>query len=241
MACYEVGGNHPRVHPSAYVHPLASLIGRVEVGPDCFIAPFASLRGDFGSIRVGAGVNVQDCCTVHGAPDGEVVLEDDAHLGHGCIIHNALVGRNVLVGMNAVVLDGVVLGEGCVVGSGCVVPSGVAVPAGKLIVGVPGKIVGDVKPGLAAFKRVGTCWYQHLAARTRETLVEVSLEECHAGEAGGPWKPWIEAELDALAEELGWRGLPWLGGSSIDKDIGKDQADRPRHQAGRTEQGESEA
>jgi carbonic anhydrase/acetyltransferase-like protein (isoleucine patch superfamily) len=126
MACYEVGGNRPRVHPSAYVHPLASLIGRVEVGPDCYIGPFASLRGDFGAIRVGAGANVQDCCTVHGAPGGEVVLEDDAHLGHGCIIHNALVGRNVLVGMNAVVLDGVVLGEGCVVGSCCVVPSGLA-------------------------------------------------------------------------------------------------------------------
>ncbi len=241
MACYEVGGNRPRVHPSAYVHPLASLIGRVEVGPDCFIAPFASLRGDFGSIRVGAGVNVQDCCTVHGAPDGEVVLEDDAHLGHGCIIHNARVGRNVLVGMNAVVLDGVVLGESCVVGSGCVVPSGLVVPPGKLIVGVPGKIVGDVKPDLAAFKRVGTRWYQHLAARTRESFVEVPLEGCHASEPGGPWKPWIEAELDALAEELGWSGRPWLGGGRVDKDIDKDEVDRPRHQAGRTDEAESEA
>lgn len=237
MACYEVGGNRPRVHPSAYVHPLASLIGRVEVGPDCFIGPFASLRGDFSAIRVGAGANVQDSCTLHGAPDGEVVLEDDAHLGHGCIIHNARVGRNVLVGMNAVVLDGVVLGESCVVGSGCVVPSGLVVPPGKLIVGVPGKIVGDVKPDLAAFKRVGTRWYQHLAARTRESFVEVSLEGCHASEPGGPWKPWIEAELDTLAEELGWSGRPWLGGGSIDKG----EVDRPRHQAGRTDEVESEA
>lgn len=223
MACYEVGGNRPRVHPSAYVHPLASLIGRVEVGPDCFIAPFASLRGDFGAIRIGAGANVQDSCTVHGAPDGEVVLEDDAHLGHGCIIHNARVGRNVLVGMNAVVLDGVVLGEGCIVGSGCVVPSGLAVPPGKLVVGVPGRIVGDVRPDLAAFKRVGTRWYQHLAKRTRQSFVEVPLEGCCEREPGGPWKPWIEEELETLAEELGWRGRPWLGGGSIDERARRDE------------------
>jgi phenylacetic acid degradation protein len=241
MACYEVGGNRPRVHPSAYVHPLASLIGRVEVGPDCFIGPFASLRADFGAIRVGAGANVQDSCTVHGAPDGEVVLEEDAHLGHGCIIHNAFVGRNVLVGMNAVVLDGVVLGEGCVVGSCCVVPSGLAVPPGKLVVGVPGKIVGDVHSDLAAFKRVGTRWYQHLARRTRESFVEVPLEECCTQEPGGPWKPWIDAELDTLAEELGWRGRPWLGGGSIDKDIDTDEVDRRRRQAGQNDEGESEA
>lgn len=223
MACYEVGGNRPRVHPSAYVHPLASLIGRVEVGANCFIAPFASLRGDFGAIRIGVGVNVQDSCTVHGAPDGEVVLEDDAHLGHGCIIHNAWVGPNVLVGMNAVVLDGVALEAGCIVGSGCVVPSGLVVPAGKLIVGVPGKIVGDVRPELAAFKRVGTRWYQHLAERTRESIVEVPLEGCCAREPGGPWKPWIETELETLAEELGWRGRPWLGGGSIDERVRHDE------------------
>jgi len=46
----------------------------------------------------------------------------------------------------------------------------------------------------------------------------VPLEECHGSEPGGPWKPWIEAELDTLAQELGWRGRPWLGGGSIDRD-----------------------
>lgn len=199
MACYEVGGNRPRVHPASFVHPLASLIGSVEVGPDCYIGPFASLRGDFGAIRVGAGVNVQDNCTVHGAPDREVVLENNAQLGHGCIVHVAHIGRDVLVGMNAVVLDGVDLGEGSVVGSGCVVPLGLDVPAGKLVVGVPGRIVGDVKPELAAFRRVGARWYQHLAGRTQESLVEVSLEGCRTSELGDPWKLWIEAELAALA------------------------------------------
>lgn|GEM_PF-157962 len=237
MAFYEVGGNRPRVHPSAYVHPLASLIGRVEIGEDCYIAPFASLRADFGIIRVAAGANVQDCCTVHGAPDGEVVLEEDAHLGHGCIIHNARVGRDVLVGMNAVVLDGVVLGEGCVVGSGCVVPSGLVVAPGKLLVGVPGRIVGDVHPDLAAYKRVGTRWYQHLAGRTRESIVEVSLDQCYAGEDAPPWSSWIEAELDTLAQELGWSGRPWLGGGGVETE----QEDGRRHQAARSGDDEREA
>jgi phenylacetic acid degradation protein len=216
MGCYALGGNRPRIHPTAFVHPQASLVGRVEIGADCYIAPFASLRGDFGAIQVGAGVNVQDSCTVHGAPDGEVVLEDDAHLGHGCIIHNARVGRNVLVGMNAVVLDGVDLREDCVVGSGCVVPAGLAVPPGNLIVGVPGRIVGPVNPELAQFKRVGTRWYQHLAALSRQSLMEVAHQECVTELQGGPWEPWIESDLEALAAEMGWRGRPWLGGSKED-------------------------
>ncbi len=220
MACYEVGGNRPRVHPTAFVHPLASLIGRVEVGPDCFIAPFASLRGDFGAIRVGAGANIQDCCTLHGAPDGEVILEDDAHLGHGCVVHNSLVGRNVLVGMNAVVLDGAVLGESCVIGSGCVIPSGMNVPPGHLVVGVPGRIVGEVKPDVAHFKRVGTRWYQHLAARTIQTFAEVAPDDCLTEEVRGDWAPWIEQELDALAAEMGWDGRPWLGGASAGRASG---------------------
>ena len=153
------------------MHPQASLIGRWRSEPDCYIAPFASLRGDFGAIRVGAGANVQDSCTVHGAHDGEVVLEDDAHLGHGCIVHNAWVGRDVLVGMNAVVLDGVCLGDGSVVGSGCVVPAGLVVPAGKLDRGRAGEDTSATSSrSWPLFKRVGTRWYQHLAGRTRDRL-----------------------------------------------------------------------
>ena len=62
LTVYEIDGVTPVVHPTAYVHPTAVLIGDVEVGPDCYVGPAACLRGDFGRLLIRAGANVQDTC-----------------------------------------------------------------------------------------------------------------------------------------------------------------------------------
>ncbi len=200
MAVYELAGNRPRIHPSAFVHPLASVAGMVEVGQDCYVGPGASVRGDWVRIRIGAGSNVQDCCIIHGAPGFELILGARAHLGHGCIVHSATLEDDVLVGMNAVILDGAVLRTGCVVGSGCVVPGGMEIEAGKLCVGVPGRIVGDVRADLRRFKTLGTRWYQQLAARCVRDMHEVPLKACTAGLETEPpeWRDWV-AELESYS------------------------------------------
>ena len=64
MPCYSLEGVIPVVHPSAHVHPTAVLIGDVHVGPDCYVGPCASLRGDFGRIVLEEGANLQDTCVV---------------------------------------------------------------------------------------------------------------------------------------------------------------------------------
>jgi phenylacetic acid degradation protein len=213
VAYYELAGRRPRVHPSTFVHPLASIIGDVEIGPGCYIGAGACLRGDWLTIRVGPGSNVQDSCTIHGYPGALVVLEEGAHLGHGCIVHGAHLGRNVLVGMNAVVQDGAELGQGCVVGSGCVVPAGMHVPEGKLVVGVPGRIVGDVSPDLRAGKREGTAWYQGLARRCLEDFARVDEAACLTLEAGAPDSRAVDTaapgEATCAGDEVAW--VPWAG------------------------------
>jgi len=177
--------------------------GRVDIGPECFIGSGASLRGDWLTIRVGAGSNVQDGCIIHGFPGAEVVLEEEAHLGHGCVVHGAHVGRNVLVGMNAVVQDDVVLGEGVIVGSGCVVPAGLQVPPGKLVIGVPGRIVGDVRAEVAESKRRGAAGYEEMTRRVNAAGGFVSVEpaacptgEDPRGEAAHEvaWRPFLKEE-----------------------------------------------
>ena len=55
MPSYSIEGVQPVVHPSAYVHPTAILIGDVWVGPDCYVGPAASLRGDFGRVVLKEG------------------------------------------------------------------------------------------------------------------------------------------------------------------------------------------
>jgi phenylacetic acid degradation protein len=49
----------------------------------------ASLRGDFGRIRLEQGCNVQDNCTLHSLPGFDLVIGPDGHIGHGAIIHSA--------------------------------------------------------------------------------------------------------------------------------------------------------
>jgi len=57
---YEIDGITPVVHPTAFVHPSAVLIGDVIVGAHCYVGPAACLRGDFGRIELEEGANVQD-------------------------------------------------------------------------------------------------------------------------------------------------------------------------------------
>ena len=195
MGCYAFAGNSPSIHPTAFVHPAACVTGRVELGPGCFVGPFASLRADWLTIRVGAGSNIQDNCLIHGFPGDEVTLGEDAHLGHGCIVHGARLGRNVMVGMNAVVQDRVVVGDDVIIGSGCVVPMDLEIPPGKLVVGVPGRIVADVRPDLARMKRQGTRWYQELARAMGQGLSAVDLEACRSEDLGpgsAEWQAWLD-------------------------------------------------
>ncbi len=160
----------PVVDPLAFVHPTATLIGDVIIGPGCYIGPGAVLRGDFGRLVMEGGSNLQDTCVVHGFPANDTVVEEAGHIGHGAVLHGCRIGRNALVGMNAVVMDGAVIGEDAFVAAMCFVKAGFQVPARSLVAGVPGKIVREVTEAEIAWKSEGTVEYQILARRSRESL-----------------------------------------------------------------------
>ena len=141
---YAIDGVVPVVHPSAYVHETAVLIGDVIVGPGCYVAPSASLRGDFGRIRIGRDSNVQDNCTVHCFAGGETVVGDDVSVGHGAVLHGCSVGDGALVGMNAVVMDGATVGAGAIVAALAFVRAGFAVPERSIVAGVPARVLRDI-------------------------------------------------------------------------------------------------
>jgi len=170
---YEINGVRPVVHPSAYVHPTAVLIGDVIVGPRCYVGPLASLRGDFGRLILEEGVNVQDTCVMHGFPGADTVVEVDGHIGHGAVLHGCRIGRNALVGMNAVVMDNAVVGAESIVAAMCFVKANMAIPPRSMVVGTPARIVREVTDDELAWKNVGTGQYHELAVRSRETMREV--------------------------------------------------------------------
>ena len=173
MPCYSIEGVIPVVHPSAYVHPTAVLIGDVHIGPNCYVGPNASLRGDFGRIVLLAGANVQDNCVMHGFPQQDTLVEENGHIGHGAVLHSCTVKRDALVGMNAVVMDEAVVGERAMVAACAFVPAGMKIAEQTLVAGVPAKVIRLLKDEEIDLKRIGTETYQDLTRRCLATLTEV--------------------------------------------------------------------
>lgn len=190
---YEFNGYKPVVHPSAFVHPQAAVIGNVIIGKDVYIGPGAALRGDWGQIIIEDGCNVQENCTIHMFPGVTVKLHSGAHIGHGAIVHGAEVGENSLIGMNAVLMDNVVIGKECIVGALCFVPANMVIESRKVVVGNPAKIIKDVSDEMLSWKTEGTRLYQQLPADCQQTLKEciplTQIPENQTVQDSG-YKPW---------------------------------------------------
>ena len=182
MACYSIDGMTPVVHPEAFVHPTASLIGDVIIGPGCYIGPGASLRGDFGRIIIERDSNIQDTCVLHSAPGSEMVVEQEGHIGHGAVLHGCRIHKKVLVGINAVVMDDAVIGESSMIAACTFVKTGFECKPRSLIIGIPGKVVRVLTDEETAWKTEMTSHYMTLARRCLDTLKDV--------------KPLTEAEPD---------------------------------------------
>lgn len=174
MPVYSLEGITPVVHPRAYVHETAVLIGDVIIGAGCYIGPNASLRGDFGRIIVEAGANVQDTCVMHSFPGKDCIIEVDGHIGHGAVLHGCRIGVNAMVGMNAVVMDDAIIGRSSIVGACAFVTAGFECPPGSLVIGVPAKIKRELSEKEIEWKTRGTLEYQQLAQRCRTSLLKTA-------------------------------------------------------------------
>jgi phenylacetic acid degradation protein len=199
MAVYSLEGIVPVVDPTSFVHPRATLIGDVIIGPRCYIGPGASLRGDMGRILVGAGSNVQDNCVLHTFPAKEVRLEEDSHIGHGAVLHGCTVQRAALVGINAVVMDDVVVGEQSLVGAASFVRAGFVVPPRTLVLGSPARVIRELTDAEISWKSVGTREYQELTQRCLSSLREcLPLTAVPAGRESVAQRPVNTAPLHTL-------------------------------------------
>jgi carbonic anhydrase/acetyltransferase-like protein (isoleucine patch superfamily) len=126
--------------PTAYVAPTAVVLGEVSLGAESSVWFGAVLRGDSEAIRIGRRTNIQDGAILHADPGFPCILGDGVTVGHGAIVHGAIVEDDCLIGMRSVVMNGARIGQGSIVGVGCVVPEGMHVPAGSVVLGVPARI-----------------------------------------------------------------------------------------------------
>lgn len=175
---YAIDGITPVVHPSAFVHPSAVLIGDVIVRARAYIGPCASLRGDFGRIVVEEGANIQDTCMLHGFPGKDTVVGAESTIGHGAVLHGCVVRRGALVGMNCVVNDNAVVGEDAMVAALAFVKAEDSIPPRSLAVGIPARVLRTLTAQELRWKKDNMHLYQQLAVRSARTmeLVEALTE-----------------------------------------------------------------
>ena len=140
MSVYEIDGVAPHIDPEAYIHPDAVVIGDVTIGPESSVWPHAVLRGDYGTITIGAATSVQDGTVVHAGPGFPTVIGDGCVIGHIVHLEGCLLEDESLVGSGSVVLHHAVISRGATVGANAVVPNNMVVPEGALALGVPAKV-----------------------------------------------------------------------------------------------------
>ena len=159
----------PVIHHSSFIHPQAAITGDVIIGADVYVGPGAAIRGDWGRIVIEDGCNVQENCTIHMFPGVTVLLKEGAHIGHGAVIHGALIGKNCLIGMNSVIMDNTELGDECIVGALSFIKADTIIPSRSLLMGNPARIIKQVSDEMMQWKTEGTRLYQALPKEMYES------------------------------------------------------------------------
>lgn len=162
----------PAVHPDAWVHHTAVLIGDVTVGPESSIWPHTTLRGDEGPIVIGARTSIQDGTVIH-CTEGlsTTFIGDGVTVGHNVTLHGARIGSSCIIGMGATILDGAEVGEGCVIGAGALLTKSARIPPGSMALGSPARVVRALTPDEHAW--IEACWRRY-------------VHQCHVYKAARP-------------------------------------------------------
>src|SRR6184192_519259 len=130
----------PRIHPTAYVVPGATVIGDVTLMEESSVWCGAVLRGDINRIIIGPRSNVQDNAVVHLDTDYPTTVGELVTVGHSAIVHACKIDNEVLVGMGAIILDDAEVGARSIIGANALVTIGMKIPPGSLVLGSPAKV-----------------------------------------------------------------------------------------------------
>jgi carbonic anhydrase/acetyltransferase-like protein (isoleucine patch superfamily) len=174
MPLYAYRGRRPQVAKDAFIAPSAILIGDVTVRSGASVWFGTVLRGDMDRIEIGERSNVQDNSTIHTDENEPTIIGADVTIGHMALVHSSVVEANVLIGQAAVLVGRNRVGTGTIVGAGAVLPEGFEAPARSLVLGVPGRVVREVRDEDARWTVGAAAHYAELSAWYRENLREIT-------------------------------------------------------------------
>ncbi|TGL78301.1 gamma carbonic anhydrase family protein [Leptospira yasudae] len=178
-----------KIHETAFIHPQATAIGLVEMGPHSSLWPGAVIRADMNRIVLGEGVNIQDNSTLHTDSSRGITIGDYTLVGHNAMLHGCTIGRGCLIGIGSVILDDAEVGDGAMVMAGCMVRGGKKIPPGAMVIQKNGELKifeGKAKP---VFSVAGCLEYIALSERFKKGIF-------------GPFTPEEEIEFQNRAKGI---------------------------------------
>ena len=98
MPIYAVGDKVPKVHPTAFIAPTATIVGDVTIHERASVWYGAVVRGDTSYAIVGPGANVQDGAVVHGRAGLPALIGADKAFWISRLFHAGTVGSLAMVG-----------------------------------------------------------------------------------------------------------------------------------------------
>jgi carbonic anhydrase/acetyltransferase-like protein (isoleucine patch superfamily) len=148
-----------------YIAPGAVVTGDVVLAAGVNIWFSTVVRGDLARITLGPRVNLQDGCIVHTDQDLPQDIDEGVVVGHGAILHGRRIGRDSLIGIGARLLSGCEIGEECLIAAGSVVTEGRRIPPRSVVMGIPGKVVREIRPEELERTRSISAHYLEMAQR----------------------------------------------------------------------------
>jgi carbonic anhydrase/acetyltransferase-like protein (isoleucine patch superfamily) len=148
-----------------YIAPGAIITGDVVLAPGVNIWYGCIIRGDIARITLGPRVNLQDACVVHADRKLPQDIEEGVVVGHAAVLHGRRIGRDTLIGIGAKLLSGCEIGDECLIAAGTVVTENRRIPSRSVVMGVPGKVMREIRPEELDRTRAINASYVELAQR----------------------------------------------------------------------------
>lgn len=162
---YRFGGKQPTVGENSYVSELATVIGDVVIGVNCYIGHGAILRGDYGRIEIGDSTAVEEGAIIHAPPGDTNRIGMGVTIGHGALVHGKHIGDRAVIGMGAILSLWSEIGERTIIAEGTVVKLRQKIPPKVVAAGNPMKIVRELNAKDEEFWNWGKQLYVDLARK----------------------------------------------------------------------------
>jgi carbonic anhydrase/acetyltransferase-like protein (isoleucine patch superfamily) len=126
---------------AAYIDPTARVFGAVEIGEGSSLWPYAVIRAESRSVRIGRFSNLQDHVMVHVGYHSPTIVGDYCSITHRVVLHGCTIGDHCLIGIGATVMEGAVIGDNSIVAGHSFVADHTIIPPNSIVMGTPSKVV----------------------------------------------------------------------------------------------------